>query len=113
MARLWTLDGRLPDALPFRERFEAARRLRREFLGPETTGFRAINSEGDLCPGVLLDVYGDTAVLELLTEGTEKWEPDLAVAARDVFSPRDLVVRRTGSTGAPPRLPLPPGRGKG
>ncbi len=113
LARLWTFDGRLPDASLFRERFQAARRLRREFIGPETTGFRAINSEGDLCPGVLLDVYGDTAVLELLTEGTEKWESDLAAAARDVFSPRDLVVRRTGSTRDREPSPSPSGRGTG
>ena len=115
VARLWSFDGRLPDASLFRERFETARRLRREFIGPETNGFRAINSEGDLCPGVLLDAYGDTAVLELLTEGTEKWEPGLAAAARDVFSPRDLVVRRTGTTrdrGLPPLL-LGEGRGEG
>ncbi|HLN58859.1 MAG TPA: class I SAM-dependent rRNA methyltransferase [Thermoanaerobaculia bacterium] len=97
VARLWTFDGRPPDAPLFRERFEAARRLRQEVVGPKTTGFRAINSEGDLCPGVLMDIYGDTAVLELLTEGTEKWEPDLMAAARDVFSPREIVVRRTGS----------------
>src|SRR6266508_2766808 len=68
LARLWTFDGRAPDASLFQERFEAARRLRREVIAPETTGFRAINSEGDLCPGVLVDVYGDLAVLELVTE---------------------------------------------
>ena len=113
LARLWTFDGRLPGASLFRERFQAARRLRREFIGPETTGFRAINSEGDLCPGVLLDVYGDTSVLELLTEGTEKWESDLAAAARDVFAPRDLVVRRTGSTRDRSLPPLPSGEGRG
>jgi 23S rRNA (cytosine1962-C5)-methyltransferase len=124
LARLWTFDGRVPDAALFRERFEAARRLREAVLPPETTGFRAINSEGDLCPGVLLDIYGDTAVLELLTEGAEKWEAGLTEAARAVFSPRELIVRRTGSSRdrgegqqrrkAPPQeLPLPPGEGRG
>jgi 23S rRNA (cytosine1962-C5)-methyltransferase len=113
VARLWTFDGRLPDASLFRERFLAARRLRRQVIGPETTGFRAINSEGDLCPGVLLDVYGETAVLELLTEGIEKWESDLTAIAREVFSPRDLVVRRTGSNRDRGLLPLPPGEGRG
>jgi 23S rRNA (cytosine1962-C5)-methyltransferase len=112
VARLWTFDGRPPDASLFRERFEAARRLRREVVGPETTGFRAINSEGDLCPGVLMDLYGDVAVLDLLTEGTEKWEPDLTAVARDVFSQRDLVVRRTGSTRDRGLPSLPPGEGK-
>ena len=77
VARLWSFDGRTPDASLFRERFAAARRLREGVLPPETTGFRAVNSEGDLCPGVLLDVYGDTAVLELTTAGTEAWSAEL------------------------------------
>jgi 23S rRNA (cytosine1962-C5)-methyltransferase len=113
LARLWTFDGRVPDAALFRERFEAARHLREAILPPETTGFRAINSEGDLCPGVLLDIYGDTAVLELLTEGAEKWEAGLTEAARAVFSPRELIVRLTGSSRDRGLLPLPPGGARG
>ena len=97
VARLWTFDGRIPDRTLLVERFETARRLREGVLPPRTTGFRAIHSEGDLCPGVVLDVYGETAVLDLLTEGTERWEADITSAARAVFSPRDLVVRRSGA----------------
>jgi len=97
VARLWTFDGRIPDTTLFRERCEAARRLREAVLPAETTGFRAVNSEGDLCPGVLVDVYGDVAVLDLLTAGTEKWEADLTQAAREIFSPREILVRRSGS----------------
>ena len=97
LARLWTFDGSVPGPLIFRERFQAARRLREAVLPAETTGFRAVNSEGDLCPGVLLDVYGDAAVLELLTEGTQLWREDLEAAAREVFAPRRLVVRTSGT----------------
>ena len=97
LARLWTFDGRAPDAALFRERFEAARSLREEVLPTETTGYRAINSEGDRCPGVLLDVYGDLAILELLTAGTERWGDDLENVAREVFAPSRLIVRKTGS----------------
>jgi 23S rRNA (cytosine1962-C5)-methyltransferase len=97
VSRLWTFDGRVPDAGLLLERFEAARRQRERVLPPQTTGYRAVNSEGDFCPGVLMDVYGETAVLDLLTEGIEKWEKDIAAAARSVFSPKDLVIRRTGA----------------
>lgn len=97
LARLWTFDGRVPDAALFRERFAAARKLREECLPPETTGYRAVNSEGDLCPGVLLDVYGGVAVLELLTRGTEIWRDDLEAAAREVFAPTRLITRESGS----------------
>jgi len=96
LARLWTFDGRDPDGELFRERFAAARRLREEVLPPETTGYRAINSEGDLCPGVLLDAYGDTAVLELSTGGTVAWRAALEAAVREVFAPGTLIVHETG-----------------
>jgi 23S rRNA (cytosine1962-C5)-methyltransferase len=56
-----------------------------------------LNSEGDLCPGVLLDVFGETAVLDLTTEGTVRWRAGLEAAAREVFSPERLIVRESGS----------------
>jgi 23S rRNA (cytosine1962-C5)-methyltransferase len=112
LARLWTFDGRVPDGALFRERFDAARKLREECLSPETTGYRAVNSEGDLCPGVLLDVFVDVAVLELLTRGTEIWRDDLEAAVREIFAPSQLIVRETG-TSRDQRHPLPAGEGRG
>jgi 23S rRNA (cytosine1962-C5)-methyltransferase len=114
VARLWTFDGREVDAGLFRERFAAARRLREVVLPPETTGYRAVNSEGDACPGVLLDVYGDAGVLELLTAGTEAWRGDLEAVAHETFAPRRLIVRETGAVrdrGRPSPRPSPAGRG--
>ena len=99
VARLWTFDGRLPDAALFRERFESgARAAAAQVVPPETTGYRAVNSEGDLCPGVLLDLYGETALLELLTEGTR----EVAAGAGDggaceVFARGGSMVRETGA----------------
>jgi 23S rRNA (cytosine1962-C5)-methyltransferase len=98
LARLWTFDGRPIEGGLFRERFGAARRLREAVISPDTTGWRAVNSEGDLCPGVLMDVYGETAVLELLTEGTERWRVGLEEAAREAFAPKRLIVRESGSS---------------
>ncbi|HVQ53526.1 MAG TPA: class I SAM-dependent rRNA methyltransferase [Thermoanaerobaculia bacterium] len=96
LARLWTFDGRAPDGALFRERFVTARKLREECLPPDTTGYRAVNSEGDRCPGALLDVYGDTAVLELSTGGTVAWRTGLEAAVREVFAPGNLIVHETG-----------------
>ena len=115
VARLWTFDGRTPDLALFRERFAAARRLRKDVLPAETSGFRAVNSEGDRCGGVLVDVFGEVAVMELLTEGTERWRVDLELAARETFTPARLIVRESGSDRdrgvRRSLLPLPPGEG--
>ncbi|HSE64167.1 MAG TPA: class I SAM-dependent rRNA methyltransferase [Thermoanaerobaculia bacterium] len=113
-ARIWSFDGRAPGPDLFRERFAYARRLRAEIVPPGTTGYRGVNSEGDLCPGVLLDVFGDVAVMDLTTEGTVRWREELERTAREVFSPGHLVVRETGmerDSGRTP--PLPPGEGRG
>lgn len=97
VSRIWSFDGRLPDPGLFRGRFAAARARRGEILPRETTGYRAVNSEGDRCPGVLVDVFGDVVVMDLTTGGTVRWREDLERAAAEIFSPRVLVVRESGS----------------
>jgi 23S rRNA (cytosine1962-C5)-methyltransferase len=117
LARLWTFDGRPIEGTLIRERFAAAKRLREAVVSPDTTGWRAVNSEGDLCPGMLMDVYGDTAVLELLTEGIQMWRIAVEEAAREAFAPARLIVRSSGSArdrgekSRPLANPLPEGEG--
>ena len=48
------------------ERLNAALALRSVVINPEqTTGYRLVNGEGDGLPGLVIDVYGDTAVIKL------------------------------------------------
>lgn len=47
--------GRLRDALS----------LRRSIFDDTTTGYRLMNGEGDSAPGLVIDVYGDTALLKM------------------------------------------------
>jgi 23S rRNA (cytosine1962-C5)-methyltransferase len=96
VARLWSFDGQSPGPELFRARFAAAKRLRTEVGTPDTTGYRAVNSEGDECPGVLLDVFGEVGVMDLTTEGTVRWREELERAALAVFSPGRIVVRESG-----------------
>jgi 23S rRNA (cytosine1962-C5)-methyltransferase len=113
VARLWTFGERPIDSSLFQSRFAQSRALRERVVPPATTGYRLVNSEGDLCPGVLIDRYGDVAVVELTTGGTESWEPALVAAAQEVFSPGRLLVRRSGSVHDRGHPPLPPGEGRG
>lgn len=47
------------------KRLSRALTLRRMLFDDRTTGFRLFNGEGDGLPGLICDVYGDTAVIQL------------------------------------------------
>jgi 23S rRNA (cytosine1962-C5)-methyltransferase len=82
--RVWSLDGgeKIDDAL-LAARIDAAVALRsRLFAVTEasrgaTTAFRLLHGEGDLCPGYVVDRYGDIAVLRV--------DGDAAIARLDAF----------------------------
>lgn len=46
-------------------RLARALALRQAVVDPQTTGFRLFNGEGDGLPGLVCDLYGDVAVLQL------------------------------------------------
>ncbi|MBL8604937.1 MAG: class I SAM-dependent rRNA methyltransferase [Myxococcales bacterium] len=79
--RLLTREGGRPlDAKFLRARIESALALRRTVLGlglsPES-GYRAVNSEGDALSGLIVDVFGDSAVVQFLTAGMKRRETTL------------------------------------
>lgn len=47
------------------KRLERALSLRRRLFDDQTTGFRLFNGEGDGSPGLICDVYGELAVIQL------------------------------------------------
>ncbi len=54
------------------QKIELAFRLRKTIINMETTNiYRLIHAEGDFFPGVIVDVYDDVAVVQLLVLGTE------------------------------------------
>jgi 23S rRNA (cytosine1962-C5)-methyltransferase len=50
----------------------AAIAFRKALFGPETTAYRLINGEGDRLPGLIVDRYADTLVIQISTLGMEK-----------------------------------------
>jgi 23S rRNA (cytosine1962-C5)-methyltransferase len=62
-----------PVDIPFlRERISRAARLRETFLKGKTNAYRIVNGEGDFLPGLIVDRYGETLVLQSLTAGVER-----------------------------------------
>ena len=69
--RLLTRRDEAVDAAFLRARIASARALRARLGLPSatTTAYRLVNSEGDDLPGLVVDVYGDAAVVQITTLG--------------------------------------------
>ncbi len=86
--RLVTRKDEPVDAAFFARRLREAKALR-ERVGlpsPETTAYRLVNSEGDALPGLVVDVFGDAAAVQVTTLG-------LALRREEIF---DAVQSATG-----------------
>lgn len=97
--RLLTTADRDLDEPFFRERLERALALRRDVVA-DTTAFRLVFGEGDRLPGLIVDRYGDTLVLQTLTAGMDRRKELLVgllldlTGARRVYARNDPAVRR-------------------
>jgi 23S rRNA (cytosine1962-C5)-methyltransferase len=57
------------DAQLWENRLENALNLRKKVIQSDTTGFRWIHGEGDLLPGLIIDIYGRHVVIQTHTHG--------------------------------------------
>jgi 23S rRNA (cytosine1962-C5)-methyltransferase len=87
-ARVWTFDLSEPvDADFFQRRIKVAIASRDTWIVTRATNaFRLIHAESDGLPGLIVDRYADTLVLQSLTAGTETWKETIA----------DLLLELTG-----------------
>jgi len=80
----------------WRRRLAAAAGLRRRIVPPETTAFRLVNAEGDGLPGLVVDIYGDFAVVSLETAGMEGQREGIIRALRVETAVRGIYERSEG-----------------
>ena len=92
-ARVWSFDEiETIDGTFFRDRLSEAIRMRSAIgfqtvdSGKSLSGVRLVHGESDGLPGFILDRYGDTLVLQVLSAGAERW--------REVFA--ELAIELTG-----------------
>jgi len=105
----------------WRERLEMAWAGRRRLAeDPQTTAFRLVNAEADSLPGLIVDLYDKTAVLQVTTPGADLIKADVAswlgerLGLKSVFERGQAQARRLEGL-APAEGPLlgpePPGPG--
>ncbi|MDH3327178.1 MAG: class I SAM-dependent rRNA methyltransferase [Gammaproteobacteria bacterium] len=80
------IKGRIQDALALREQM---------FDKPY---YRLIFSEGDFLPGLIIDRFDDTFVLQLNTAGVDRIQDMIIAVLEEMFNPTNIVLRNsTGS----------------
>lgn len=55
----------------FTKRFLSLLDRKKRFLPPQTDGFRLVHADADQLPGLIVDLYADTAVFQIHTSGME------------------------------------------
>ena len=92
VARVWDWEQRAIDAAFFHERVERAVALRAHLL-PTSDTVRLVHAESDGLPGVVIDRYGETVVLQLSSAGAMRWRDALADAVMQAVKPNTLYER--------------------
>jgi 23S rRNA (cytosine1962-C5)-methyltransferase len=86
-ARVWTFADELVDADFLRRRIQRSIHAREIWnLSQETDAIRLVHAESDGLPGLIVDRYGETLVLQSLTTGSEFWKETIA----------DVLLNETG-----------------
>ena len=78
-------------------RLKGALELRRRFVGDDTDAYRLLNGDGDGLSGVVVDRFGDVAVVQLLTAGADRMRETIVAALNELMHPRAIVERSHGA----------------
>lgn len=100
--RIWSFDPEEQiDAAFFRARLGRALALRQSLqLGSASSAMRLFHAESDGLPGLVVDRYRDTLVIQVLSAGIERWRQTLAdllleqTDAERIYERSDVEVRR-------------------
>ena len=63
----------------------------------DTDCYRMLNGDGDGLSGVVVDRYGDVAVVQLLTAGAERMRKEIVEHLKSMISPRAIFERSQGA----------------
>jgi len=90
--RLITREDIAIDDDYFRQRIETAIRFR-ERVVENSTAYRLLYAESDGVPSLVVDRYGETLVMQTLSQATERRKADLVRLLQERFSPQAIVER--------------------
>jgi 23S rRNA (cytosine1962-C5)-methyltransferase len=98
VVRVWSWEeNEPPGGSLIARRLKAARELRIAKFGSGTNdlpdGMRLVHGESDGLPGLVVDRYGETLVLQVLSAGAERWRDEIIAALVELYQPRSIFER--------------------
>ena len=90
--RLLTRGDQLADEALIRARIERAIAFRNA-LALDATAWRLVHGEADLLPSLVVDRYGDYAVVQALSQGMDRLLPMVTRALVDLLQPAGILAR--------------------
>jgi len=89
--RLLTKPGAKIDAEFFADRFRRALALREKFYAAPF--YRLVHAEGDGLPGLVIDRFGETCVVQITTAGMEQLSEMMLDTLAAVIAPTTIILR--------------------
>ena len=102
--RVLTFEDREIDDYFWHSRISSALKMRQSIGiadSPSNNTYRLVHGEGDNLPGLIIDVYGDTAVMQAHSIGMHKVRKEIAKALVDVMESRISNVYYKSETTLP------------
>jgi 23S rRNA (cytosine1962-C5)-methyltransferase len=78
----------------------------RERVVSNTDSFRLVYSEADQLPGLIVDRYGDSLVLQALNQGMDRATPLIVECLRELCQPQSIVARNDVTVRTRESLPV-------
>lgn len=102
-------DGDMPEDF-FLTRLQSAFQLRRalNLIKPDNNCYRLVHGEGDFLPGLVIDIYGDTAVVQAHSPGMHYERMKIARALTEIPEARIRNVYYKSETTLPYKARLDP-----
>jgi len=95
-ARVWGWDeAEEVNRVFFKRKLENALQLRKDWIDLEhTTAYRLVHAESDGLPGLIVDRYHDTLVVQVLSAGVERWRDEIVSLLGELVQP-DAIHERS------------------
>ncbi|MDD4869720.1 MAG: class I SAM-dependent methyltransferase [Kiritimatiellae bacterium] len=92
--RIWTFDSSEQISSSFfHKRLKQAISCRSSSFSGRTAGYRLVNAESDMLPGLIVDRYGDFIVCQFLSRGSEFWKKEIISQLVELTAPNGIYER--------------------